>query len=33
MLSSVDTAEQIVCTCAEMDGGVNSRHRGLDRVR
>ncbi len=29
----VDTAEQIVCTCAEMDRGLDSRHRGLDRVR
>jgi hypothetical protein len=29
----VDTAEQIVCTCAEMDAGVDPRHRGLDRVR
>jgi len=29
----VDTAEEIVSICAEMDAGVDSRHRGLDRVR
>jgi hypothetical protein len=28
----VDTAEQIVCTCAEMDRGADIWHRGLDRV-
>jgi len=29
----VDTAEEIVSICAEMDAGVDSRHVGLDRVR
>jgi hypothetical protein len=28
----VDTAEQLVCICAEKDRGFDSRHRGLDRV-
>jgi hypothetical protein len=29
----VDTAEQLVCLCAEMDAGTGCWHRGLDRVR
>jgi len=28
----VDTAEQLVCICAEMDRGAATRHCGLDRV-
>ena len=28
-----DTAEQLVCLCAEMDAGADCSHRGLDRVR
>jgi hypothetical protein len=29
----VDTAEQVVSTCVEMEAGADPRHRGLDRVR
>jgi hypothetical protein len=29
----VDIAEQLICTCAEMDRGASLWHRGLDRVR
>ena len=28
-----DIAEQLICTCAEMDRGADLWHRGLDRVR